>query len=1205
MKSGIYSFSLTVLLLLSGFASADTSLIRTTIADSSRTAFIARIPLSMDSVSHDTLDFVRFSHIPVTDSTGFPELPVVTVLVAVPDSVTPSVDFTVSDMVCRRTIPVYPSPARYVSYAHTAAEVDSFAMDPTAYASDAFWPENRVTLLGETRICHQRFLQLQLYPAQYRASDSILCTVSAFSVSVSFDSSEAVWNSIGLGPFQSMVHGSPVVGYQHTEQSSAPVPDYFGVVDPMNGPQAPNRRMPDYVIICASGLYDDFGEAVDDLAEHRVSLNGFDAATVLTDDILEDFGSGMTEITDEVIREFTEHMWQNWPQASEKPPVYLLLIGDHEDVTYAGEQWYLPTHEFAIDTAPTMAANDEWYAYFNGDPDIESAFPSMMVGRLSVRNGSSLQTDTLSEIVENILALEEPVQQIPLVDNRRRILRLAGTGSDDNSETAVQAYVSWEPDREWTCDLADWMGFDYVTRYCGDGRDFSSSDGSILASHEYRDYVLDELSSGAGVAFYSNHGEYHMLSAGLEYWPRYIPDDNLTKGTRDSTFNNYQLENYLTTPDQYYAAPFILLLCCSAGTFNHTLHEHQNRGSHPYYCRLIESTQVPLYDFGTDCLAEKLLKNTGVPVAGVFCGSRYSLTSYYQYYGEGILQAIYSRGHGRLGEAIQDARFQYEAFFGHGPKELAQFNLLGDPALDISDRVRYPNSCDLVVYQDDLIISEYPVETSSGTILPVNFTIRNFGRQNSGAFIARVTFRRSNNTSSYDINCSSIGTRDSLEVQYDWSCSNWFVPPMDVMVSVTADYQESCSDSWRGNNSATRQVQMNDTYPLDAGWHDPYWPLNPSGIVNTTPILVNLDTDPELEVAALTGTSLTAYEHDGTLKWEYCEENLSGCQPLTVDLDGNGTNEILCSFNGGVRAISNQGSRISDLSLSGTACFCMGEMSSSHSGLELCVASGLDLHLYYWNSLRNEFVEITSKRFSFPENRTPASLCCADMGGSVQDEAIFCMTSNNIATPFNAVVVYDWAASAALFSKSWSTGTNSMHPAAGQLSGTSMIGYPLGSYDPASEVPAELIDSSSFTEQDCEEGTEEAAMLRYGVFADWAAGSGADAFVLPSEMECMAWDLEGSMLTGWPTGEYSGAVFSSAISPTSLGKLNNTTYADVLFSTAGVVYAYNSIGNQLTTPGFPFALPEGVSATGGFAIGDIDRDEKVEIVFGSSDGCLH
>jgi hypothetical protein len=203
------------------------------------------------------------------------------------------------------------------------------------------------------------------------------------------------------------------------------------------------------------------------------------------------------------------------------------------------------------------------------------------------------------------------------------------------------------------------------------------------------------------------------------------------------------------------------------------------------------------------------------------------------------------------------------------------------------------------------------------------------------------------------------------------------------------------------------------------------------------------------------------------------------------------------------------------------------------------------------------------------------------------------------------VVVYDWAASAALFSKSWSTGTNSMHPAAGQLSGTSMIGYPLGSYDPASEVPAELIDSSSFTEQDCEEGTEEAAMLRYGVFADWAAGSGADAFVLPSEMECMAWDLEGSMLTGWPTGEYSGAVFSSAISPTSLGKLNNTTYADVLFSTAGVVYAYNSIGNQLTTPGFPFALPEGVSATGGFAIGDIDRDEKVEIVFGSSDGCLH
>ena len=107
------------------------------------------------------------------------------------------------------------------------------------------------------------------------------------------------------------------------------------------------------------------------------------------------------------------------------------------------------------------------------------------------------------------------------------------------------------------------------------------------------------------------------------------------------------------------------------------------------------------------------------------------------------------------------------------------------------------------------------------------------------------------------------------------------------------------------------------------------------------------------------------------------------------------------------------------------------------------------------------------------------------------------------------------------------------------------------------------------------------------------------------EMECMAWDEDGLAANGWPTDEYSGAVYSSAISPTSLGKLNNTTYADVLFSTAGIVYAFNSSGDPLNTLDFPVTLPEGVNAPGGFAIGDIDRDGKVEIVFGTTDGYLH
>ena len=227
------------------------------------------------------------------------------------------------------------------------------------------------------------------------------------------------------------------------------------------------------------------------------------------------------------------------------------------------------------------------------------------------------------------------------------------------------------------------------------------------------------------------------------------------------------------------------------------------------------------------------------------------------------------------------------------------------------------------------------------------------------------------------------------------------------------------------------------------------------------------------------------------------------------------------------------------------------------------------------------------------------------MGGSSVDDVIFGTIGYDNIDPLNGVLVYDWDNSSTLYSETWPGVISSIHPAAGELAGTKMIGYPFGNYNPASENPAALLEPSTSTETDCKEGNEEAASLYFGVFADWTATSGADAFVLPSEMECLAWDEYGDPITGWPTGEYEGALYGSSISPTALGKLYNSTYADVLFCSKGILYAYNSDGDELDDLDFPITLPDGLNAVGGFAIGDIDRDSKVEIVFGTTDGYLH
>jgi hypothetical protein len=108
-------------------------------------------------------------------------------------------------------------------------------------------------------------------------------------------------------------------------------------------------------------------------------------------------------------------------------------------------------------------------------------------------------------------------------------------------------------------------------------------------------------------------------------------------------------------------------------------------------------------------------------------------------------------------------------------------------------------------------------------------------------------------------------------------------------------------------------------------------------------------------------------------------------------------------------------------------------------------------------------------------------------------------------------------------------------------------------------------------------------------------------------MEGLAWNNQGIALDGWAAGSYPGADYASSISPTALGDLDDSGLADVLFCTKldGIyqVMAFNHEGDNLA--GFHVTLPDNVSALGGFAVGDIDRDGTIEIVFGTSDGLLH
>jgi len=445
-------------------------------------------------------------------------------------------------------------------------------------------------------------------------------------------------------------------------------------------------------------------------------------------------------------------------------------------------------------------------------------------------------------------------------------------------------------------------------------------------------------------------------------------------------------------------------------------------------------------------------------------------------------------------------------------------------------------------------------------------------------------------------------------------------PAMIISTEFTpsvVDSDEDCSDSWRGNNSCVQTIQLNDTYPVDSEWLVDNRPLAAPGVVNTTPLLVNLDTDTELEVVVLAGNTLAAFEDDGTPIWELSSEGFGGGgHPLAADLDQDGETELLiASSDNEIKIISNLGRVLYTLTGASNV-YAVGNL-HSRTGLELCTASadGRYLKLYYWEN--NSMNLIATKDFVYTGLRSPVSLVVAGVTGSTYDDAVYLNGGGPAIYPpqeeKTSFEIYNWGSSSHEYSDTWKEYVNhGIRLSAGMLSGIGSVGYPQGVFDTTGD-PAMLIEPDEISpEISCvKTSVLSSTKLNWGVFADWAEfPGGPDAFILPSERQCMAWNVLGQSLTDFPTTEFDGASEGSFLSPTALGNLNGTGDDDVLFSTSldgdWTLIGLDSDGDPLsTTLDFPYTLPEGVTATGGFAIADLDRDGKVEIVFGTDDGLLH
>jgi len=737
-------------------------------------------------------------------------------------------------------------------------------------------------------------------------------------------------------------------------------------------------------------------------------------------------------------------------------------------------------------------------------------------------------------------------------------------------------------------------------------------DGSKMTSADWILACETVFERGSQILFYTDHGGVHYFECAMnEELPGYL-------GRPDSTFDDLNVRALSHGEDQMY--PFVLLCSCSQGTYNWTYDQQYNSDYSLWNCY----SDDPFYDFGVDCFAEELMKNTEGGAIGVFAASWAAATGSEEYFRNTIIQPFYY-GITRTGDMIQSGRlFSLNTLFFNGiwKPEIGLFNLLEDPAVDIGDRVKFRDCCDLIISPTDIEMNRYPtLSVNGGSGEPeLQVTVRNAGAVASGSFAVSLEIIYEEIVWTSWAQCIGVDPGEEETLQFVWRN-----PPSNVSgeihLSAVADPKENTPDSWRGNNSAGADVEVVDFYPNEDGW-----PVRTFGSVKSPPALADLDGDGDMEIIVTAGDFLIAayrYDNPSSPLWvtdPYRFSNNLNLISASIPAVGNVCGDILPEvIVDGMDSLFVFGGTSGELLYSfphpvsdawkapHTVCLADLEPEAPNEISRDEIAVILRDNLYILRVQGGVLEVLDNEALSVSETVPFSWVSSYDLNGTGPDEIIISRSfyAPSSFTDYSWFHLYDYEAVEVYSSEEWVDNNFRGIPAVGSLpmSGDrialskkkSTYNYP----------PVFLFDPEDISSPlSCDPPMQSSNQVLCCVMADWdPLAVGADRIIANAENQAMAWDEDGFLVTGWNNNVYPSSGIGRPPFP-ALGNLDNIDMADLLVATReGSIYAFDAGGDPLDDLGFPYTLPSEVN--GGFVIADIDNDGHIEVVFGTMDNYLH
>ena len=436
--------------------------------------------------------------------TGYPQIPDVAKLVAIPECSAFTINIVPTDSVVLNDMNLYPTP---IIVQDSSGGHEQFYKNDSVYSLDLFLPGIKYESKGG-RLRNQRTLNVFGYPFKYNPQQKILVVYTNFNVTIEFQNPTTDVN-VENGLFNKITKNT-LINFNNNNTPSIPSypPPTASSVNwiSISDTADPRQIVADYLIITHDQFFNPHSTALQKFAGHRAGFNGFDVVIVNVSDILNpslnwNIEPGLSNLdAEKKIREFIRRVWVNNHalHTYDGKLAFVCLIGDSG---FDDQEILLPT---SFDPNPTnfggllYSYNDYYYSCVTkgNNPTIWDwdIIGDLYIGRISAGSESDLNNYTAKLILnENEFTAQ--------TWRSNSVLCYGGTWDQTGGATLEHDY--------WTTSLQD-----YLNTICPTSHHSEIIDALLLNTSwnfNYSEYLNNE---GANIIVHHGHGLLNEWSFG-------------------------------------------------------------------------------------------------------------------------------------------------------------------------------------------------------------------------------------------------------------------------------------------------------------------------------------------------------------------------------------------------------------------------------------------------------------------------------------------------------------------------------------------------------------------------------------------------------------------------------------------------------------------------------------------------------------------